>query len=376
MPYTRLADVTLGADTPTLNLASLNLAAWYQVRVIVPKIRTVGAGGGGGDWDRAFYRFNDDAGAGKYIWGVRNYNSSNVTNDSGGYINGIEAGHMVGPNIDANFWGSNILDIFNPGRNDIYKSLRLYNASLIMAGVSLATWGPGVWKDLAPITKITVLPNVVAESMKTGTRAVLLGMIPAATPTPVAPDSPTLLSVSDNFNRANGGLGANWLSSLEGGGAIPAIGSNEYVGQGNSSLALWQTSDPFPVDQYSEMTLGAQGNPLASGKWVGVSVRAKDTSHHYLLIYFNNAGTYTLGMYDKDGAGSFNQLGGFSNLPGPLVAGDVVRLEVEGTTLTAKVNGVTKFTRTDSKWSYGRPGIQTITSNTEQSINAWAGGGL
>ena len=374
--YEVLSDTTLGADATTLNLASLDLSEWYKVRVVVPKIRTVGQGGGGGDWDRTFYRFNDDGAANKYIWGVRNYNSSNVTNDSPGYINGIEAGHMPGPNIGASYWGGNILDIYNPGRNDIYKTVQLVNAHLRMTGVSLATWGPAIWKDLAPITKITLHPNVIAESIKAGSRAFLLGMIPADTPTSKAPDVLPAVSVSDDFNRANGALGGGWTAGTDGGGGTPAtILNNEYCGHGTGVVSRWTANNPFPSDQYSEVVVGTQGLPLAASKWTGPMVRTRaNYTQGYLCIYFNNGGTHELRLYSKDGG--YTQLGSTYAIGRACIAGDVVRIEAQGTTIRVKFNGATVITVTNTDWSYGNPGIGSITDGTELTLNAWAGGTL
>lgn len=175
-------------------------------------------------------------------------------------------------------------------------------------------------------------------------------------------------TASDDFNRADSStLGANWTSH---GSDMPQVIGNQAGSKSGSSIsgAYW-TADTFGGDQFSEVVIPAIP---ASACWVGVTVREIGTSG-YLLIAFNNAGTLEMRIYRED-AGSYTQLQGNNVSFAP---GDVMRLEVLGTTLTAKLNGVSVMTPpTDSTYASGAPGIQFFSNTVPQVVDDWSGGEL
>lgn len=86
------------------------------------------------------------------------------------------------------------------------------------------------------------------------------------------------------------------------------------------------------------LTVGAVG---ATGNSAGVIVRATDNLNY---LMFTNAGT----MYTCI-AGTYTSVGGTTGLSG--ANGDVLSVTMQGTTITARVNGITQFSGTVSNFS-------------------------
>jgi hypothetical protein len=176
---------------------------------------------------------------------------------------------------------------------------------------------------------------------------------------------------SDNFNRADGALGANWHG--ESPDAAMAIVSQQAVGVSavSPNSGYW-SADSFGADQFSQATITVHP---ASGKWVGVTVRALADGTEYLLIAFNNSGTDSWLLFKRTGGGSsFAQIG--STVVTPIVVSQVMRLEVEGTTVTAKIDGTAIITQTDSDIASGAPGISNsgVADPANGALDNWSGG--
>lgn len=163
---------------------------------------------------------------------------------------------------------------------------------------------------------------------------------------------------ADDFDRANENPLGNGVWSAPSGVNPCKIVSNAAtasVNDGNDNVSYY-SGVSWPNDQYSEITIGAFCCPVvrvASG--AATYYLAADDGAGNILIYKRVAGTYTqIGT----GAGSFG-------------AGQVARLEANGTTIRCLVNGVQKATCTDSAIASGSAGVLTETTNT---VTAWAGG--
>jgi hypothetical protein len=161
---------------------------------------------------------------------------------------------------------------------------------------------------------------------------------------------------TDDFNRADGGLGANWTT---GNGSNPAIASNVAGGAGVTySMAFWN-ANAFNDDQY------AQVQKAAAADYIACAVRANATSGGNCYANFINSSNFhklVNGTWSQ-----FTALTGASN-------GDTIRIEVEGTTLRHKVNGVTTQTTTDASLSAGAAGV-AFYSNTSK-VDNWEGGNM
>ena len=173
-------------------------------------------------------------------------------------------------------------------------------------------------------------------------------------------------TVSDNFNRANGSLGANWTDMSVGG---LAISNDAVVGthaSGNSGDIY--TGESFGSDQYSQIQLTS--TQLSGGQWVGPAVRAQNGGQSlYTGIYWWNAGSPELMLF-KLLNGGWTQLGS-AHATAPLPAGTLLNLSVTGSTLSFSENGAVEITATDTSLTGGAPAIMAYGTPTAGN---WAGG--
>jgi hypothetical protein len=177
---------------------------------------------------------------------------------------------------------------------------------------------------------------------------------------------------SDNFNRADSlDLGANWTINF---GEVSAqIVSNQVeprivggAGREQYSAISW------PNNQYSEWQIVA----LAAGGvgQFGLTVRCSAVAQtFYELIVPNPAGSSGTITIRKLVSGVLTNLNTVAATP---QIGDVWRLQVIGTAITALQNGVSVLSMTDGSISSGRPGITVFSSAsiTNTIADNWAGG--
>jgi hypothetical protein len=168
------------------------------------------------------------------------------------------------------------------------------------------------------------------------------------------------LPAFDDFDRANGGLGANWTTVD----TAPTIVSNECAGgdAGGSSLAYW-SADAFNADQYGQVVVGTGGNPNGSPATRLAATRG------YLL----SANTANVHLYRLDGNESFALLQ--SNSGTGVVVTDVLRLESEGSTHRVYKNAVQQGTnQTDGTYASGSAGVFLFGSFSR--LDDWEGGNI
>lgn len=162
------------------------------------------------------------------------------------------------------------------------------------------------------------------------------------------------LPVSDNFNRANGGLGSNWTIQRE----TPAIVSNQAVGQSSGQHHQYWNADAFPNDQRAQVTFRVA--------YAGPAVRASGTGASGANNYFVTADAFNSAIY-KQINGGFTELTTGAGHSG----GDVMRLTVVGTALTAYKNGVQSMAASDGSLSSGSAGFQLF--DTTGAADDWEG---
>lgn len=186
--------------------------------------------------------------------------------------------------------------------------------------------------------------------------------------------------VSDDFNRADGALGANWTiraTSSDSGATIVSNQCKDATASGNA--VLWYSGAGWTGgnDQYAEATIIA----LQSGNDFGVCARLSGASigaaNGYLAVINSTDAAVSLGgtiqcSFYKVSAGSFTQIG--TDFGVTISANDVIRLEVQGTTLRLKVNGVQRGTDTDASIASGNPGLYFAGSSTASIWDAFAAG--
>lgn len=150
------------------------------------------------------------------------------------------------------------------------------------------------------------------------------------------------MSVSDNFNRADGGLGSNWTTQQN----APQIVTNAAKGAaaGAYGSAYW-SANSFNATQ------DAQGVWANGVNYVAPAVRCSGTG----------AGTnwyayFTSNSVQKSVSGTITTVGS----PGGSVAsGDTMKLAVSGTSLSTFINGVQTpgSPLTDSSLASGNAGM-------------------
>lgn len=170
---------------------------------------------------------------------------------------------------------------------------------------------------------------------------------------------------SDTFQRADGGVGANWTATE---GAFSILSDSVYLSSqdGNSRGSMYWNDATFSNDQFSQITITSAGGMTSS---LGPAVRMQGIGESYYVL----SGLGTKINLQLESSGVASTLGTFNH---QLVPGDVLRLEVLGTALTAKLNGTTIITATDSTFASGFPGVAGSNTISPATGNDWSGGSL
>jgi hypothetical protein len=161
--------------------------------------------------------------------------------------------------------------------------------------------------------------------------------------------------VTDNFNRPNGPLGANWTTAF----GTMAIHSDAYVGASSGDAAAFWNANSFTANQYSQATVSI--TDFASQ--AGVMVRGSSNTG-----YFCSADVHDLYL-TKLVSGARNGLIGSNTYI--YHAGDVIRLDAYGSTLRCLVNGTVILTATDTDIAAGQPGIYGYGNTQSASGGNW-----
>ena len=170
---------------------------------------------------------------------------------------------------------------------------------------------------------------------------------------------------TDNFNRADGSLGAGWSDFSDAG---LAISSQAVTGPGSGVAGDIRTGETYAGNQYSQVELTAA--QLTGSQFVGPGVRLQNGGQNgYVGLYSWNNGSPELLIFERNG-GNFSQLGdAYSS--GPLPAGTQLKLMVVGSTIALLENGIERVSVGNTDLSGGAPGI--ISFGPAQADN-WAGG--
>ncbi len=177
--------------------------------------------------------------------------------------------------------------------------------------------------------------------------------------------------MTDDFNRADGPLGANWTKPPASENNLVIV--NNQVGvdvESSHNYAFW-SADSFSEDQYSEVTM------VNIGLWNGVIVRAKAGVDEFYLVIVTSDHTYSI--YVRTASGYTDLADGFAETWSP---GDIVGLEASGSgpvNLTLLKNGNPVLTYTDSTYNItgGSPGIGIWSSSgSNLRVDNWEGGDL
>ena len=172
-------------------------------------------------------------------------------------------------------------------------------------------------------------------------------------------------TVSDNFTRANGGLGSNWTTVT--GTVAPQIVSNTLQPgtAGTVNSAYW-SANTFGSDQYAQASL-----PNSNGSSYGPAIAVRlSNSKGYFLWYGNSANQVSI--WRMDSATSWTQLKASGSLT--ISATDVWKITAVGSTISAYQNGTQVATVTDTHYTTGSPGVWLYYSGNQ--ITNWSGGDI
>ena len=173
------------------------------------------------------------------------------------------------------------------------------------------------------------------------------------------------VTASDDFNRADGGLGPDWTAISDG---AMAISSQVVTGTAGATTGEIRTAETFASDQYSQVEVTS--TQLTGGQWIGPAVRVQNGGQDaYLGIYFWNFGNPELVLYLRS-AGSWTQLGS-SYSSGPLAAGTQLELTAVGNTIAFLEDGVQRIAVSDSTLTGGAPGMMAF---GYAEADNWSGG--
>jgi len=175
-------------------------------------------------------------------------------------------------------------------------------------------------------------------------------------------------TATDDFNRANGALGPNWVGISDG---ALTITSQTVAGTASGgTTGDIRTAETYGSNQSSQVEVTS--TQLTGGQWMGPAVRMQNGGQStYLGIYFWNSGSPQLRLYKRI-SGSYVQLGS-SYSSGALAAGTQLQLQASGSSITFLQNGVARISVTDTSLTGGAPGVMAF--GTGRADN-WAGATL
>jgi len=200
--------------------------------------------------------------------------------------------------------------------------------------------------------------------MITMRRLLLIGLLALGLMGPGVGVGYAAVLATDDFNRADGTLGANWTTIA--GFANPAIVTNQVqpnaVG-GTGSLSLY-TGTTFPNDQYAKTSIIAA--LTANTRNPGLLLRGTTAARtEYECVLFGPLGATVQLKINRYNAGVLASLA-TTGADQTVVTTDVMKCTVVGYVLTIYINDVSKLVYDDSasgsKITSGTPGIHLYTA--------------
>jgi hypothetical protein len=191
--------------------------------------------------------------------------------------------------------------------------------------------------------------------------------------------------ITDDFsNRSDGGgLSRGWVDAISNNGwndfsnGFTTNSQRVYpilVNNGSSYHVATSCAGGYEAGQYAQFKIS--GATTTSSAAIGVAVRgnAYGINGYALVVFGGGASRINIGLW-KITNGAQSAITPTSSFPIPAI-GDVLRLEVQGDTLTVYNNGVSLGSWTDSDFTTGAPGIAGGYGNTSLALDEWQGGNL
>lgn len=178
---------------------------------------------------------------------------------------------------------------------------------------------------------------------------------------------------TDNFNRQDGGPGANWAQH-DGFGTIGfMVSSNRVIPGSNYAWAgMTYSAGTFADDQYSQIVETDVQVGVSPAPCVRMTINAGADTCYWAC--FSNHHINHAGAFYRISGGTWTQLGSNFN-PTADYQGGTARLEASGTTLTAKFRDVSQGTRTDATYASGKAGL-SLYAEGASIFDDWEGGDL
>ena len=195
---------------------------------------------------------------------------------------------------------------------------------------------------------------------------VLLSCLLAVTQLASVSTASAATTASDDFNRADGGLGPNWTDISDGG---LAISSQLVTGTAGQVTGDMWSAQAFGSDQYSQDEVTS--TQLTGGQWIGPGVRLQNGGQDgYAGFYYWNFGSPELMLFKRSGGG-WAEIGGGAYPVSPLAAGTMIELTAVGSKISLLLNGTAVISVTDTSFTGGSPGIVAYGNPTADN---WSGG--
>lgn len=177
---------------------------------------------------------------------------------------------------------------------------------------------------------------------------------------------------SDDFNRSDGGLGASWLNFSGGGfSGTLAISSNQVTTSAGNVSGGAAYSASVGSDQVSQITYVSGISSSAMNLAVRMGSYTSGTANGYYGQVNGFGNTWKISRVD---AGTETDLTASTALT--ITNADVFRLEVAGTTITLKQNGITLGSVVDSTYSGGDVAFTAYSFTPSLLLDSWTGGDL
>lgn len=177
---------------------------------------------------------------------------------------------------------------------------------------------------------------------------------------------------TDNFNRADGALGANWSEAASAyTDNVPVIASNQAKsgGEGSYDNAVFWNANSFANAQYAKAVISTL--PSSGTSLMGVTVRS-------------SASDYVLCQYKRDSGSNKNRLYWFNAGAYTAIAlqntttfasNDTIELEADGSTFTMYKNGTSILSGSNgSAPSTGSAGFTMY--DLDERLDDWEGGDM
>lgn len=180
-----------------------------------------------------------------------------------------------------------------------------------------------------------------------------------------------MTSAASNFNGADGTqlptFDPNWLTTGNAGpGSFVLLSNGATSPLAGASITLFNSfAGTWGNDQSSQIVVK---QVPSGGQLFGVAVRVSSGNCYYFVA--DNGGW----IFGKTVAFSVSPLGAGSG-PITLALNDILRLEVSGSSVVAKINGVAVASATDTDVTSGNPGLASLSlsgSGTSFVADDWA----